>query len=60
MMMTIIIIIIITIISYQGILKLRNYRRKPYQYNRLNTETNDMSTMNSNNRIGATLYSLGT
>ena len=24
------------------------------------TETNDISTMNSNNRIAATLYSLGT
>jgi len=28
--------------------------------NRFNTETNDISTMNSNNRIAATLYSLGT
>jgi len=27
---------------------------------RFNTETNDMSTMNSNNRIAATLHSLGT
>jgi len=26
----------------------------------INTETNDISTMNSNNRIAATLYSLGT
>ena len=31
-----------------------------YKYNRLNTETNDIGTMNSNNRIAATLYSLGT
>ena len=31
-----------------------------YRYNRFNTETNDVSTMNSNNRISATLYSLGT
>jgi hypothetical protein len=31
-----------------------------YKYNRFNTETNDISTMNSNNRIAATLYSLGT
>ena len=30
------------------------------KYNRFNTETNDISTMNSNNRIAATLYSLGT
>ena len=28
--------------------------------NRFNTEINDTSTMNSNNRIAATLYSLGT
>jgi len=28
--------------------------------NRINTETNDISTMNCNNRIAATLYSLGT
>ena len=28
--------------------------------NGFNTETNDISTMNSNNRIAATLYSLGT
>jgi len=26
----------------------------------INTETNDISTMHSNNRIAATLYSLGT
>jgi len=31
-----------------------------YKYNRFNTKTNDISTMNSNNRIAATLYSLGT
>ena len=30
------------------------------KYNRYNTETNDISTMNSNNRIAATLYSLET
>jgi len=30
------------------------------KYNRFNTETNYISTMNSNNRIAATLYSLGT
>ena len=30
------------------------------KYNRFNTETNDISTMNSNNRIAAILYSLGT
>ena len=30
------------------------------KYNRFNTETNDISTMNSNNRKAATLYSLGT
>ena len=30
------------------------------KYNRFNTETNDISTMNSNNRIAATLYSLET
>jgi len=30
------------------------------KYNRFNTGTNDISTMNSNNRIAATLYSLGT
>jgi len=29
-------------------------------YNRFNTGTNDISTMNSSNRIAATLYSLGT
>jgi len=28
-------------------------------YNRFNTETNDISTVSSNNRIAATLYSLG-
>ena len=28
--------------------------------NNNNTETNDISTMNRNNRIAATLYSLGT
>jgi len=31
-----------------------------YKYNRFKTETNDISTMNTNNRIAATLYSLGT
>ena len=30
------------------------------KYNNFNTETNDISTMNSNNRTAATLYSLGT
>ena len=30
------------------------------KYNRLNTETNYISTMNRNNRIAATLYSLRT
>ena len=30
------------------------------KYNRFNTETNAISTMNSNNRIAATLHSLGT
>ena len=30
------------------------------KYNRFNNETNDISTRNSNNRIAATLYSLGT
>jgi len=30
------------------------------KYNRFNTVTNDISTMNSNNRIATTLYSLGT
>jgi len=30
------------------------------KYNRFNTETNDINTMSSNNRITATLYSLGT
>ena len=30
------------------------------KYNRFNTETNDISTMNSNNRIAATPCSLGT
>jgi len=30
------------------------------KYNRFNTETNDISTTNSNNRIAATLYFLGT
>jgi hypothetical protein len=30
------------------------------KYNRFNTETNGISTVNSNNRIAATLYSLGT
>ena len=30
------------------------------KYNRFNTETNDISTMNSNNRIVATQHSLGT
>ena len=29
------------------------------KYNRFNTETNDTSTMNTTNRIAATLYSLG-
>jgi len=28
------------------------------KYNRFNTETNDISTMNTDNRIAATLYSL--
>jgi len=28
--------------------------------NRFNTETNNISTMNSNNRIAATLYCVGT
>ena len=31
-----------------------------WKYNRFNTETNDISTMISNSRIAATLYSLGT
>ena len=30
------------------------------KYNRFNTETNDISTMNRNNRLAATLYSLVT
>ena len=30
------------------------------KYNRFNTETNDISAMNNNNRIAKTLYSLGT
>jgi len=30
------------------------------KYNRFNTETNDISTTNRNNRIAATPYSLGT
>jgi len=30
-----------------------------YKYNRFNIEPNDISNMNSNNRIVATLYSLG-
>jgi Tfp pilus assembly protein PilE len=30
------------------------------KYNRFNTETNDISTMNSNKRIAATLYFLRT
>jgi len=30
------------------------------RYNKFNTETNDISTINSNNRIAATMYSLGT
>ena len=30
------------------------------KYNSFNTETYDISTMNSNNRIAATLYSPGT
>jgi len=30
------------------------------KYNRFNTGSNDLSIMNSNNRIAATLYSLGT
>jgi len=30
------------------------------KYNRSNIESNDISTMNSNNRIAATLYSLRT
>ena len=30
------------------------------KYNRFNTASNDISTMNRNNRIAATLYSLGT
>jgi hypothetical protein len=49
-------------------MKSRNSRKEPYwalhtyfgKYNRFNTETNDISTMNSNNRIAATMYSLGT
>ena len=31
-----------------------------YKYNTFNTDTNDISTMNSKNRITTTLYSLGT
>jgi len=31
-----------------------------HKYDRFNIETKDISTMNSNNRIAATLYSLGT
>jgi len=38
---------------------LRKVLMSKYVYNRLNTETNDISTMNINNRIAATLYSLG-
>jgi len=65
---TLIIIIIIIIII------IRNSRKQPYwalhtyfggkylckSTNRFNPGTNDISTMNSNNRIAATLYSLGT
>ena len=59
--------------KYQENMESRNYRTRPYwalhtyfgKYffkitNRFNTETNDISTMNSNNRIATTLYSLGT
>ena len=54
-------------------MKSMNYSKQPYwalqtyfgkyyckKYNTFNTETNDISTMNSNNRIAATLYSIGT
>jgi len=56
-----------------GKMKSRNCKEQPYwalhtyfgkylckNYNRFNTETNDISTMNSNNRTAATLFSLGT
>ena len=70
MMMIIIIIIIIIIPRKHEIKKLQktvifgtpHILRKVLveKHNRFNTETNDISTMNSNNRIAATLYSLGT
>ena len=50
-------------------MKSRNYRKQSYwalhthfgkYYNSVNTGTSNISTMNSNNRIAATLYSLGT
>jgi len=52
----IIIIIIIIILGTAHVLR----KVLMYKYNRFNTETNDISSMNSNNRIAATLYSLGT
>jgi Na+/melibiose symporter-like transporter len=50
--MTIIIIIIIIIIVLRKVLTLK--------HNRANAETRDIGTINNNNRIAATMYSLGT
>jgi len=59
-----VIVIIIIIIKLQKtvILGTAHVLRKVLmlKYNRFNTGTNDISLMNSNNRIAATLYSLGT
>jgi len=40
--------------------KKKKKKMKMKNYIGFNTETNDISTMNNNNRISATLYSLGT
>ena len=49
-------------------MKLGNYRKQPYRalhtyfgkYNSANAGTSDIDTINSNDRIAETLYSLGT
>jgi hypothetical protein len=63
-MMVIIIIIIIIIIELQktAILGTAHILRKvlTYKHSRANAGTRDIGTINSNNRIAATIYSLGT
>jgi hypothetical protein len=62
MMMMIIIIIIIRELQKTAILRTAHILRKvlTQKHSRANAGTRDIATINSNNRIAATMYSLGT